>query len=116
MGRTKETTMGLFDSLKGMAMQELQAQGPGFVNQMLANTPLAGASGLIDQLMQSGLGPQVQAMANGDQSQSISPDQLAGALDSSHIAQMAEQFGVQPDQVLSLISQHLPALAQQQQG
>jgi hypothetical protein len=65
MGRTKETTMSLFDSLKGMAMQELQAQGPGVVNQMLANTPLAGASGLIDQLMQSGLGPQVQAMADG---------------------------------------------------
>jgi uncharacterized protein YidB (DUF937 family) len=54
-------------------------------------------------------------MADGDQSQTVSPDQLAGALDSSHIAQMAEQFGVQPDQVLSLISQHLPALAQQQQ-
>ena len=105
--------MGLFDSLKGMAMQELQAQGPGMVNQMLASTPLNGASGLIDQLIQSGLGPQVQAMAGGDQAQTISPDQLAGALDGGHVQQMAEQFGVEPNQVLGLISQHLPFLAAQ---
>jgi uncharacterized protein YidB (DUF937 family) len=111
--------MGLFDSLKGMAMQELESQGPGFLNQALANTPLAGASGLIDQLVQSGLGPQVQAMAGGDTGQTISPDDLKGALDPAHVEQMAQQFGVNPDQVLGLISQHLPFLAAQnaqQQG
>ena len=74
--------MSLFDSLKGLAMQELQAQGPAVVDQMLARTPLSGASGLIDQLIQSGLGAQVQAMAAGDPNQTISPNQLAGALDS----------------------------------
>jgi uncharacterized protein YidB (DUF937 family) len=106
--------MGLFDSLKSMAMQELESQGPGLLNQALANTPLAGASGLLDQLVQGGLGPQVQAMANGDTSQTISPDMLKGVLDNDHVEQMAQQFGINPDQVLGLISQHLPALAQQQ--
>ncbi len=107
--------MSIFDSLKGMAMQELQAQGPSMINQMLANTPLASASGLIDQLVQSGLGPQVAAMQNGDTSQTISPDQLKGALDSGHVQQMADQAGVHPDQLLGLLSQHLPFLAQQAQ-
>lgn len=106
--------MGLFDSLKGMAMQELSAQGPGMINQALANTPLGGASGLIDQLIQGGLGPQVAAMQNGDSTQTVSPDMLKGVLDNDHVQQMAQQFGVNPDQVLGLISQHLPAMAQQQ--
>ena len=108
--------MGLFDSLKGMAMQELEAQGPGLLNQALANTPLGGASGLIDQLIQGGLGPQVQAMAGGETGQTISPDMLKGVLDDQHVQQMAQQFGINPDQVLGLISQHLPALAAQQQA
>jgi uncharacterized protein YidB (DUF937 family) len=106
--------MGLFDSIKDMAMQELSAQSPGMLNQVLANTPLGGASGLIDQLVQGGLGSQVQAMASGDSSASISPDMLKGVLDNDHVQQMAQQFGINPDQVLGLISQHLPALAQQQ--
>ena len=108
--------MGLFDSFKDMAMQELGTQGPGMINQALANTPLGGASGLIDQLIQGGLGPQVAAMQNGDASQTVSPDMLKGVLDSDHVQQMAQQFGVNPDQVLGLISQHLPAMAQQQAG
>ena len=106
--------MGLFDSLEGMAMQALGAQGPAMINQALANTPLAGASGLIDQLIQGGLGPQVQAMAAGSPTPSISPDMLKGVLDNGHIEQMAQQFGVNPEQILGMISQHLPALAQQQ--
>jgi uncharacterized protein YidB (DUF937 family) len=106
--------MSLFDSIKGMAMQEMQSQGPGLLNQVLANTPLAGASGLIDQLVQSGLGPQVQAMQAGDASQTISPEQLKGALDGDHVQQMADQAGIQPDQLLGMLSQHLPFLAQQQ--
>jgi uncharacterized protein YidB (DUF937 family) len=106
--------MGLFDSLEGMAMQAMGAKGPGMIDKALANTPLGGASGLIDQLIQGGLGPQVAAMQNGDASQSVSPDMLKGVLDSDHVQQMAQQFGINPDQVLGLISQHLPAMAQQQ--
>ncbi len=106
--------MGLFDSLEGMAMQELRSQGPGLLNQALANTPLAGASGLIDQLIQGGLGPQVAAMQQGDASAAPSPDQLKDVLDGDHVQQMAQSLGVNPDQILALISQHLPALAQQQ--
>jgi uncharacterized protein YidB (DUF937 family) len=108
--------MGLFDSLKSMALQEVAAQGPGFLDQALAKTPLGGASGLIDQLIQGGLGPQVQAMAGGAEGQTIGPDLLKGVLDDSHIQQLAQQFGVNPDDVLGLISQHLPALAAQQQA
>jgi uncharacterized protein YidB (DUF937 family) len=108
--------MGLFDSLEGMAMQELNSQGPDLLNQALANTPLAGASGLIDQLVQGGLGPQVAAMQAGDAGAAPSPDQLKEVLDCDHLQQMAQSIGVNPDQILSLISQHLPALAQQQAG
>jgi uncharacterized protein YidB (DUF937 family) len=107
--------MGLFDSLKSLAMQEMETQGPALLDQALAKTPLGGASGLIDQLIQGGLGPQVQAMAGGAEGQTISPDLLKGVLDDAHVQQMAQQFGIDPDQVLGLISQHLPAMAAQQQ-
>jgi len=105
--------MGLFDTLKDMAEHELQAQGPALLNQALANTPLGGATGLIDQLVQAGLGPAVQAMAAGNGA-TLSPDQLGSALDPAHIAQLAQQFGVNPNQVLSMISQHLPAMVPSQ--
>ena len=107
--------MGLFDSLKGMAMQEFETQGPSLLNQALASTPLGGASGLIDQLVQGGLGSQVQAMQGGQSGLTISPDMLKGVMDDGHVQQMAQQFGINPDQVLGLISQHLPALVAQQQ-
>ena len=108
--------MGLFDALEGMAKQEFASEGPALINQALANTPLGGASGLIDQLIQGGLGPQVQAMAAGDPNASIGPDALKGVLDSDHVQQMAQSLGVNPEQIFGLISQHLPALAQQQAG
>jgi len=108
--------MGLFDSLEGMAMQELRSQGPGLLNQALANTPLASASGMIDQLIQGGLGPQVAALQQGDVSAAPTPEQIGGALDPDHVQQMAQSLGINPEQILSLISQHLPAMAQQQAG
>jgi uncharacterized protein YidB (DUF937 family) len=108
--------MGLFDSLEKMAMDQFAQQGPDFLHQALANTPLGGASGLIDQLVQGGLGPEVAAMASGQPGAGVSPDMLKSVLDASHVQQLAGQFGIEPDQVLGLISQHLPALAQQQAG
>jgi uncharacterized protein YidB (DUF937 family) len=101
--------MGLFDTLKSMAEQELQTQGPALLNQALANTPLVGSTGLIDQLVQGGLGPAVQAMASGGGA-AISPEQLGGVLDPAHVQQLAQRFGINPTDVLSMISQHLPAL------
>ena len=103
--------MGLFDTLKSLAEQELQAQGPALLNQALAQTPLAGATGMIDQLIQGGLGPAVQAMASGT-GPAITAEQLGTALDPAHVEQLAQQFGINPTEVLSMISQHLPALVQ----
>ena len=103
--------MGLFDTLKSLAEQELQSQGPALLNQALANTPLGGATGLIDQLVQGGLGPAVQGMASGTGG-TLSPEQIGGALDPAHVEQLAQQFGVNPTEVLSMISQDLPALVQ----
>ena len=105
--------MGLFDTLKTLAEQDLQSQGPALLNQALANTPLGGATGLIDQLVQGGLGPAVQAMAAGAGG-AVTPDQVGAALDPAHVQQLAQQFGVNPADVLSMISQHLPAMVQAQ--
>ncbi len=106
--------MGLFDSIEKMAMDELSQQGPALLTQALANTPLGGASGLIQQLVQGGLGPQVAAMAAGQPNAGVSPDMLKNVLDEGHVQQLASQFGIDPQQVLGMISQHLPAIAQQQ--
>jgi len=90
----------------------LAAQGPQLLEQALSGTSFGGAAGLVEHLAQSGLGDQVASMASGGQA-SLSPDLLKGVLGDEHVQQMAQQFGVQPDQVFSLIAEHLPALLQQ---
>lgn len=110
--------MGLFDSLKQMATGELGSAGPGLLEEALGNTPFGGASGLVEHLAQSGLGPEIEAMASGQPGAGISPDALRGVLNDDHVQQLASQFGVQPDQVFGLLSQHLPGLlgGQAQEG
>ena len=50
-------------------------------------------------------------MASGNGA-ALTPEQIGSALDPAYVQQLAQQFGVNPTDVLSMISQHLPALVQ----
>ncbi|MGO9768130.1 MAG: YidB family protein, partial [Roseiarcus sp.] len=78
----------------------------------LAKTNLGDLSGLVTQLQQSGLGPQVQSWLAGG-NVSITPQQIEAALGSDQVKQLAQHFGVDPQAALNLLAQHLPAVVGQ---
>ncbi len=108
--------MGLLDSLGGglkgaleqFGIQEMQTLLPA----ALAKTNLGDLSGLVTQLQQSGLGPQVQSWLAGG-NVSITPQQIEAALGSDQVKQLAQHFGVDPQAALNLLAQHLPAVVGQ---
>jgi uncharacterized protein YidB (DUF937 family) len=109
--------MSLFDSLggalKGILGQAESAALPELINAALAKTNLGNLGGLVNQLQQGGLGPQVQSWLGSGANMSITPDQLRAALNNEQVKQLAAHFGVPLDQVLNLLSQHLPTVVDQ---
>ena len=109
--------MGLFDNLggalKGVLGQVEAAAVPALISAALAKTNLGSLQGLVNQLQQGGLGPQVQSWLGSGANMSITPDQLRAALGSDQVRQLAAHFGVPVDQVLNLLAQHLPTAVDQ---
>jgi uncharacterized protein YidB (DUF937 family) len=102
--------MGLFDNLGlGGVLGQIEAEAlPGLVSAALAKTNLGDLQGLVNQLQQSGLGAQVQSWLGNGANMSITPDQLRAALNNDQVRQLAQHFGIDPDQALKLLAQYLP--------
>ena len=103
----------IFGGILGSALRGLTGQAgagglPGILSQVLAKTDLGGIGGLLQQLQQSGLGPQVASWLGNGQNLPVSVDQLKNALGDQHLGQLATQFGLPVDQLLGQLSQHLP--------
>jgi uncharacterized protein YidB (DUF937 family) len=109
--------MGLFDNLggalKGMLGQVEAAALPALISAALAKTNFGNLQGLVNQLQQGGLGPQVQSWLGSGANKPITPDQLRAALGSDQVRQLAAHFGVPVDQALNLLAQHLPTVVDQ---
>ena len=109
--------MGLFDNLGGVlkgALGQVEAAAvPALISAALAKTNLGNLQGLINQLQQNGLGPQVQSWLGNGANIAITPEQLRAALGSDQVRQLAAHFGVPVDQVLNLLAQHLPQAVDQ---
>ena len=82
--------------LLGMAQGLMQGQG--------------GMSGLLKQLQDGGLGAEVQSWLGQGANANVSGEQLKSALGDERIANLAKQFGVDPDQAASKLSDFLPNL------
>ena len=113
--------MGIFDRLGGFKgiLGQVEAAGvPVLISDALAKTNLGDLQGLVNQLQQGGLGAQVQSWVGDGQNLAITPDHLKAVLDNDQVQQMAQHFGIDPDAVLNLLSEHLPSAVSQaaQQG
>lgn len=108
--------MGLFDTLGSLAGGVLGGEGEQAMSGALENSSVGGVSGILGMLQQNGLGDAVSSWAPGGDHAPVSPEQLQAALGDEHVQNLANQFGVPTDQVLSLLSQHLPGLAAAQQS
>ncbi len=103
--------MGILDNMLGGAFGQLEAAAvPALISAALAKTNLGDLQGLVNQLQQGGLGNQVQSWLGNGTNLPVSPDQLRTALGSDQVRQIAEHFGVSPDAVLKLLSEHLPGV------
>jgi uncharacterized protein YidB (DUF937 family) len=105
--------MSLFDTLKSSAAGLIGGGAHEALTNALAGSPLGGMSGLLDQLNAGGLGSAVAAWTSGQDHPAIGVDQLQAALGDEHVQQLASSLGIDPGQLLSGLSEHLPALAAQ---
>ena len=105
--------MGLFDqiisgALSGALGQAEQSALPGLLGQLLGQSNLGNIGGLLQQLEQGGLGKQVASWLSNGANLPVSPDQLRAALGNEQLQQLARQAGLPVDQLLAMLSQHLP--------
>lgn len=107
--------MGLLDSLLGAASGGGQNGGGaeliGALLQQFGGGQ--GLAGLVQQFQQGGLGELVQSWVSSGQNLPISAEQIAQVLGNGQLAQLAQQFGVQPAQMASQLSEQLPGLVDQ---
>ena len=101
--------MGLFDSLEGMAGQFIGGEAHEALNGALQGSSFGGLDGLLSHLQQGGLAGEVESWSAGGGSP-IGVDQLRSVLSEEHVQGLASSLGLDTDQVLGLLSQHLPAL------
>ena len=125
--------MGLFDQIAGAALGALQQQMAGAAPGAAPAAPEAAAAGaapalqlimqlvqqqgglhgLLEKLRGAGLAEIVQSWIGTGANQPVSPDQLNAALGEQHVGQLAAAVGVAPQQLLAMLSQHLPGLVDQ---
>ena len=96
-------------ALQNIANQVETQALPNILSQVLAKTNLGSMGGLLQQLQQSGLGPQVASWLGSGPNMPVTADALRQALGDQHLRQLATAFGLPVDQLLAQLSQHLPA-------
>jgi uncharacterized protein YidB (DUF937 family) len=96
-------------ALRGIAGQLESQELPVILSQVLGRTDLGSIGGLLQQLQNSGLGPQVASWLGNGANMPVTADQLKNALGDQHLQQLARQLGLPVDQILAQLSQHLPA-------
>ncbi len=111
--------MGLLDSVIGGLLggggNQQQSSGMGSVLSGLLGGGgqqqggmAGGLGGLMSQFQNAGLGHIAQSWVGGGANQSVSPDQLQSVFGQGQVQQMASQAGMQPQDFLSQLAQHLP--------
>jgi len=80
----------------------------------LGGSVLSGGLGnLMKQMQQSGYGRQAQSWVGHGENEAIPPDELAKALGADDIEKLTQQTGMNRDELLSGLSQHLPNFVDQ---
>jgi uncharacterized protein YidB (DUF937 family) len=101
--------MSVGDMLKGTEAAAL----PAILNEVLSKTDVGGLQGIVQKLQAAGLGTQVQSWLGNSTNMPITADQLRDALNSDQVRQIASHFGVNVDEALKILAQHLPTAVDQ---
>jgi len=85
----------------------------GHVMDLVNNPQTGGLQGLIQQFQSNGLGNVVSSWVGNGANQGISADQIIQVIGQDKVNEIASKIGLQPDQVSSLLAQHLPNVVNQ---
>ena len=104
---------GVLAGLLGGGGQAGGQTGGGFGGQPAAGLGgmggmAGGLGGLISQFEQAGLGNVAQSWVGNGPNQPVSPQQLQSVFGQDQVQGMASQAGMQPQDFLAQLSQHLP--------
>jgi uncharacterized protein YidB (DUF937 family) len=105
--------MSIGDMLKGALGQIEAAAVPAILNEVLSKTDVGGLQGIVQKLQAAGFGTQVQSWLGNGTNMPITTDQLRDALNSDQVRQIASHFGVNVDEALKILAQHLPTAVDQ---
>lgn len=95
--------MGLLDGiLGGIVGAEVTSLVAGAIERH------GGISGLVAQFEQQGLGSVVQSWIGPGANQPITPEQLHQVLGNDSVVQLAQKFGINPQDLLQKLAQALP--------
>lgn len=111
--------MSLFNQLAGQVLNSLggnsQTGGSSPLMQIAASLleSQGGLDGLLAKLQQGGLAEQAASWVGTGQNQAVDGSQLADALGSGTLGQLASQFGLSGEQISGGLAQVLPQLIDQ---
>ena len=117
--------MSMFGNILGAALGGGGGSGGGNpIQSMIVNmlsepgadpsSPTAGGlGGLVQKFEAAGAGPIVQSWISQGSNLGITPDMLQHVLGNDHVQALASKAGVDPQMLLSLLSQHLPGAVDQ---
>ncbi|MBC7376320.1 MAG: DUF937 domain-containing protein [Burkholderiaceae bacterium] len=108
--------MGLFDSVIGSVLSEVQKQGglASALGPLLANDGAhGGLNGLIQKFNQAGMGELITSWIGKGENLPISADQLKQVLGEGTIADIASKFGMTPGQAGGHMADMLPGIIDQ---
>jgi uncharacterized protein YidB (DUF937 family) len=108
--------MGLFDSVIGSVLSEVQKQGglASALGPLLANDGAhGGLDGLIQKFNQAGMGDLITSWIGKGENLPISADQLKQVLGEGTIADIASKFGMTPGQAGGHMADILPGIIDQ---
>ena len=105
--------MGMLDGLLGQVLSTVggaAGQQGGLAGSVLGMlNQQGGLQGLVQQMEQQGLGNVVQSWIGTGQNLPISPEQIQAVLGNQQLQQLAQQHGIDVNELASHLSQILPA-------
>lgn len=109
--------MGLFDEVVSIVGKQLGGGGQNSLMEqaiaLINNPETGGLQGLVEKLQNGGLGDIVSSWIGTGENRPVSSDQIASALGSEKIKELASQAGIPENQVSDGLAGLLPGIVDQ---
>lgn len=102
--------MSIFGNLGGMLGDFIEQHGGAEAMAQNALQQAGGVQGIVGKLQGAGYGEQVQSWLGAGPNQPVTADGIAQAIGHGKLGEMAQHYGVQPDQLSGLLAKVLPGL------